>query len=63
MSVGLVGVERIASFMGVEFVVVHVLIDACVLTNFAYSPKTGFSQIRLLRSVFEPQTQGVACPK
>ena len=41
-------------FVEVEFVVVHVLIDAHVFTKSAYSPKTESSQFRMLWLVFGP---------
>ena len=62
MVVGFVGVERIVGFMGVEFLVVHVVVDAHVLTKSAYSAKIRSSQFCLLRFAFDPWAQGVPCP-
>ena len=58
MVVGFVESECVVSFIEVEFMVVHVLIDAHVLTKSAYSSKIGSSQFCLLWSFFEPQARG-----
>ena len=43
MVVGFVGRGVRVGLVKIEFVVIHVLIDAHFLTKFAYSPKNGFS--------------------
>ena len=63
MVVRFVGTECIVGFMEVEFMVVHVSINAHVLTKSAYLGKTRYSQSCLLWSIFEPRAQGVACPR
>ena len=57
-----VGVERIVGFVGVEFVVVHMVVGAHVLTT-ANLVKTGSLQFNFLRSAFSPMAQGLACPR
>ena len=52
MVVGFVGIERIAGLMIVDFMAVHVVVDASGLTKFAYSLKIGFLEFRLLWSGF-----------
>ena len=47
MVVGFVGVERIAGLMIVDFVVVHVVVDASGLTKSAYSLKIGSLELFL----------------
>ena len=44
----------VKGFMEVEFVVVHVLIGARILTNSVYSVKTESSKFCMLRSIFGP---------
>ena len=50
-------------FVGVDFVVVHMFVDAHVLTKSAYWSKIGSSQFFLLRLVFGPWARGVACSR
>ena len=40
MVVGFVGVKCIVDIMGVEFVIIHVVVDVHVLTKSSYSSKT-----------------------
>ena len=59
MILDFMGVERIVGLMGVEFVVVHVVINASDLAKFAYSLKTKFVQLCLLRLGFGRQRNDV----
>ena len=45
----------IVGFVGVEFVVIHVMVNASILTKFAYSLKIGSLQLHLHQSGFGPQ--------
>ena len=47
-----VGVECIVGFVGVEFVVVHVVVGVGILTMSTYSSKTRSLQLHLLQSSF-----------
>ena len=53
----------VMGFVGVEFMVVHMVVGASVLIKSACSLKTGYLQLRLFRSGFGPQAQEVACPR
>ena len=48
MVVGFVGEEHIAGLMIVDFMAVHVVVDASGLTKSAYSLKIGSLELRLL---------------
>ena len=55
--------EHIVGFMGVEFVVVHMVVDASVLTKSTYSSNTGSLQLCLFRLGFGRQARVVAHPR
>ena len=61
MVMGFVGEERIVSFVGVEFMAIHVVASVGVLIKSAYSSKTRSLQLRLLRLGFGWWARGVAC--
>ena len=49
--------------MIVDFVVVHVVVDASGLTKSAYSLKIGSLELRLLWLGFSRRAQGMACKR
>ena len=63
MIVGFIGVKRIMGFVGLEFVVVHVVIDVSGLAKSANSLKTRSLQLCLLRSGLDRWARGVTCSR
>ena len=57
------GVKRILGFVRMEFMVVHVVVDAHVLIKSTSLVKAGSLQLCLLWSAFSPRARGVACPR